>query len=147
MGNYYGRYERTLDERGRLQLPSKLFGNALPKSFFTLKGFEGCVSIYEKAAFDSLLSELSQKSYLVKNNRSFIRATLDSVKELEVDAHGRITISKDLSERYEIKSAVVVLGVIDHFEIWDQEKYEAYLKDAKANYEQLAEEMGGNDNA
>ncbi len=147
MGNYYGRYERNLDERGRLQLPSKLFNDVLPKSFFALRGFEGCISIYEKAAFDSLLSELSQKSYLSKNNRSFIRTALDSVKELEVDAHGRITISKDLSERYEIKSSVVVLGVIDHFEIWDQEKYEAYLKEAKANYEQLAEETGGKDDA
>lgn len=143
MGKFYGRYDRNLDDRNRLQLPSKLFGESLPKSFFALRGFDGCISIYEKREFEALQEELTKQSYLLEEARAFIRITLSSVRELEIDSHGRITIPKELIDRYKLSREVVCLGVNDHFEVWDKEAYERYEEMAVANYEKLAESLGG----
>lgn len=143
MGKFFGRYERNLDDRNRLQLPVKLFSDDLPSSFFALRGFDGCISIYQRKDFESLLEQLNGKSYFLRENRSFIRLALESVFELEVDAHQRITIPKDLKERHKLSQSVTVIGVIDHFEIWDKEAYESFKADSSSSYEDLAEALGG----
>ena len=142
MGNYYGRYDRTLDDRGRLQLPAKLFSANVPDTFFALRGFEGCLAVYEVSAFKALQEKLSTISYLDPESRAFIRLALASVRELEVDNHGRITISKELSQRYKLGTEVVVLGIEDHFEIWDRQTFDAYEETEAASYEKLAAALG-----
>lgn len=146
MGNYYGRYDRTLDDRGRLQLPAKLFPNGLPDVFYALRGFEGCIAIYEEKDFLALQKDLSEHSYFSPEARAFIRLTLSSVREMEVDDHGRITIQKELQERYGLSNKVVVLGIEDHFEVWDKGRFESYEEDQGASFEALAAKLEeGND--
>ncbi len=142
MGKFYGRYERTLDDRNRLQLPSKLFSTPLPASLFALKGFDGCLSIYPEKDFEALMESLEKQSFLSKDSRAFVRAVLESVREFEIDAHQRITIPKEMMERYHLKKSVTILGVIDHFEIWDEEAYVNYKESNGSNsLEELSEKL------
>ena len=137
MGKYFGLYERTLDERNRLQIPSKLF-SSLPEVFYAMRGFDGCLAIYEESAFLALQEDLAALSYRAPETRAFIRLSLASVSELEVDAHGRITLGKELCDRYSIGQKVVVLGIQDHFEVWDAAAYATYEKKAAAEFDTLA---------
>ena len=142
MGKFYGRYERTLDERNRLQLPSKLFSAPLPSSFFALKGFDGCLAIYPETDFSRLMEKLESHSFLEASERAFVRTVLESVREFEIDAHQRITIPKEMMERYYLSQSVTILGVIDHFEIWDKEAYEKYKSsNGSGSLEELSEKL------
>lgn len=141
MGKFFGTYNRTLDTKNRLQIPSKLL-NELPKNFFMLRGFEGCISLYLENDFNNLVNKLSSLNFLEENNRAYIRLTLSSVNELEVDSHGRISLSKQLIETYKIQKDVIIIGLIDHFEIWDKETYLTYEKKQSSHYEDIAENIG-----
>ncbi len=141
MGIFFGTYSRTLDEKNRLQIPSKLIGE-LPHSFYVLKGFEGCLSVYLENDFTKLVEELKKLSYLEEKSRAYLRLTVSSVNELEVDPHGRLLLSKDLVEAYKIGKNVTIIGALDHFEIWDSEKYASYLSSHEGDYEALAEVVG-----
>ncbi|MFA6620292.1 MAG: division/cell wall cluster transcriptional repressor MraZ [Bacilli bacterium] len=138
MGKFFGTYSRTLDEKKRLQIPSKLV-KEMPHSFYVLRGFEGCLSIYEEAEFNVLMAKLESLSYTSETARNYVRLSSASVEELDVDSHGRITLPKELADAYKIGNDVVLIGVLDHFELWDQNAYAAYLKEKSPLYENLAE--------
>jgi len=137
VGNYFGTYSRTLDDKGRLQIPSKLVGGKA-KRFFILKGFEGCLSVYEEDGFNTLLAKLQSMNFLDEDARNFIRLTSASVQTLDVDSHGRVLLSKQTLDDYRILKDVTLIGVLDHFEIWDSTSYARYQLQNAGNYEMLA---------
>jgi len=122
VGNYFGTYSRTLDEKGRLQIPSKL-ADKDTKRFFILKGFEGCLAVYEEENFNALVAKLHGMNFLDETARNFIRLTTSSVQVLDVDSHGRVLLSKQTLDDYRIAKDVTLIGVLDHFEIWDATSY------------------------
>jgi MraZ protein len=137
VGKFFGTFERTLDEKNRLQIPSKLV-KEMPSRFYVLKGFEGCLSIYEEAEFNALLSKLESLSFLNETARGYIRLASASASEFDVDSHGRITLSSELAKTYHIGSEVTLIGVLDHFELWDKTSYGKYLSEKAPSYEEMA---------
>jgi MraZ protein len=137
VGKFFGTYNRTLDEKNRLQIPSKLV-QEMPSRFYVLRGFEGCLSIYEESEFNALLSKLEALSFLDATARTYVRLASSSASELDVDSHGRITISTELASTYHIGADVTIIGVLDHFELWDKAAYMKYLQDNLSQYEEFA---------
>jgi MraZ protein len=137
VGNFFGTYQRTLDDKKRLQIPSK-FVKEMPRCFYVLRGFEGCLAIYEESEFQALLGRLQSLSFLDETARSYIRLATSSANELEVDGHGRITLGSELTAAYRIGNDVTLIGVLDHFEIWDSAAYRQYLSERAPSYEDLA---------
>jgi MraZ protein len=137
VGKFFGTYNRTLDEKKRLQIPTKLV-KEMPQRLYVLRGFDGCLAIYEEDDFEQQLARLESLSYLEPATRDYIRLATASAAELDVDSHGRITISADLIANYHIGNDVVILGVLDHCELWDKAAYEAYLAEKASSYEDFA---------
>lgn len=141
MGKYFGTYQRNLDNKFRLQLPNKLV-KEMPERFYLLRGFEGSISIYEEKDFDKYLSSLEKMSYFEEKARTYMRLALSSVEEMPVDSHGRISLGQAIVKRYQISNEVVLIGVLDHFEIWDKKAYEEFEAKNSASYEKIAEDLG-----
>ena len=57
------------------------------------------------------------------------------------DAAGRITLPVRIQKKYDIGQKVIVIGVGDHLEIWDEERYLSYERDACGNLEDLAAKL------
>lgn len=140
MGKFFGTYERCLDAKNRLQLPSKLVKET-PEHFYLLRGFEGSISIYEENEFNAYLSNLEKMNYLNEKARTYMRLALSSVEVLDVDSHGRISLASSIMKRYKLSNEVVIIGVLDHFEIWDKNAYEDYQAKNDETYEQIAEDL------
>lgn len=138
MGRYIGTYNRSLDAKKRLQLPAKL-AEVMPSKFFMLRGFDGCIAVYEESEYERLLARIEPMLYEGTGGYKFIRKMMSSVRELEVDSHGRVSLGEEAVARYGLGSTVLVLGMIDHFEIWDPEKFEEYSNEEEESYEEAAE--------
>ena len=52
--------------------------------------------------------------------------------------HGRVLLSKQTLDDYRIAKDVTLIGVLDHFEIWDATSYARYQLQNAGNYEILA---------
>lgn len=142
MGKFFGTYNRSLDEKNRLQLPSKLVGE-MPKSLFLVRGFEGCLMAYLSTDFDKFYEKLGTLDYFDEESRHFVRIASSSVSECDVDAHGRLLLGKDVAASYHIGKEVSIIGAIDHFEIWDASAYEEYMGNHECEYERLAQSLSG----
>lgn len=139
---YFGYYEHSLDDKGRLMIPSKLREGLLAgSSLYVIRGFEGCLSIYNENTFNQLYEDISKLSYNDKSARNYIRNVLGSVVNLNVDKLGRIQIPNSVLERYGINKNVIVIGVGDHFEIWDSESYQNYNDNNAESFEESAQTL------
>lgn len=139
---YFGYYEHSLDDKGRLMIPSKLKeGLSGGSPLYVLKGFEGCLSVYNEVAFINLTNNLNTLPYENKEARSYIRNLLSSVTQLNVDKLGRIQIPVVILNKYQIGRKVAIIGVGDHFEIWDLEKYNKYEEENSKKFEDVADSL------
>ena len=139
---FFGHYEHSLDEKGRLLLPRKIKEELKDNSsLYVLKGFEGCLSVYSEAEFLKLCEECEKISFNKKNSRDYLRAVLSSVVELNIDKVNRIQLPKDVLTRFHINRNVIIIGVGDHFEIWDNESYQRYEEEVNSHFEDIAESL------
>ena len=137
---FFGSYEHTLDSKGRLVIPAK-FRSQVGNLLYILKGFDGALAIYKETEFQKMVEETSALAFNHKDTRGYIRVQLASASELEVDKQGRIQIPTQLVNRYGISKEVMVVGVYDHFEVWDKKVYLQYEKQMNENFEDIAENI------
>lgn len=137
---FFGSFEHSLDDKNRLLIPSRLRGE-LGAKLFIMKGYEGSLAIYPEAKFENYLKKLESLPFESKLSRDIERISLSSVFELDIDKVNRIQIPTALINKFKITKDVVVVGVIDHIEVWSKSKWDVYLKDNEAEFEAKSEEL------
>lgn len=137
---FFGTYTHNLDNKGRMVVPSK-FRVVLGTLAYVMRGYEGALEVYQQAAFDVLINKISTLNYTSKDARAYIRSRLASVVEIEVDDHGRIALPAKLLAEYKIGTQVNIIGVYDHFEIWDAKVWSEYSESSNQTLEEVAEKL------
>ncbi|NLB49271.1 MAG: division/cell wall cluster transcriptional repressor MraZ [Erysipelotrichia bacterium] len=141
---FFGTYFHTLDNKGRIVIPSKLRAEA-GRLVYILKGFDGALSIYKENEFDDLVKEIESLPFNKKNSRDYLRIQLASACQLEVDQQGRVQLPAHLLAKYGISKEVIIIGVGDHMEVWDKTTYEQYEKKVEQDFEKIAENLESHD--
>lgn len=138
---FFGTYEHTIDEKGRLVIPRKMREEAGAR-LFIMKGFDGALSLFKEVEFERLTREFNSLPFSKKDIRAYLRIQLASACELEIDKMGRVQIPSSLLTKYQISKDVVVIGAGDHMEVWDKKTYAEYEASVNAEFENLAENIG-----
>ena len=130
-----GEFECKLDAKGRLLLPSKLKG-LLPESssseLFLVKGFEPCLLLYPQIEYKKIFSRIAGLNEFNVEYRKLQRNFFRGSTPVELDNSGRFLIPKVMSTYAELDKECTLVGMGNRMEIWNPDKYEAYLiKDPK----------------
>ena len=145
--NLIGTYECKADAKGRLMLPvayKKQLASVLNDGFVLKRSvFQPCVELYPKSEWDKMMQKVNKLNRFKKKNNDFIRRFTAGVKEIEIDATGRILIPKDLIAFAGIGKELVLSSAINIIEIWDKTNYEKAVDDATDDFADLAEEVMG----
>ena len=137
---FIGEYAHTIDEKGRLIMPSK-FREELGVNFIVTKGLDGCLFVYSKTEWTNLEEKLKTLPFTSKDARAFNRFLFAGAIECELDKQGRILISQNLREAAKLVKDVVIIGVGTRLEIWSKEVWENYCDDGDVSPEDIAEKM------
>ncbi len=137
---FMGEYHHTIDEKGRLVIPTK-FRMKLEDEFVVARGLEKCLYIYSKKDWNNLVSKLNTLPFTKKDARVFIRSFFSGATEGEFDRQGRTIISSVLCNYAKLKKECVIIGANDRIEIWDKESWEDFLKDNEEKLSDLAENL------
>lgn len=95
--------------------------------------------------WETLMQKVNKLNRFKKKNNDFIRRFTAGLKQVEVDAAGRLLIPKDLVAFSGITKDIVVSSAINIIEIWDKDNYEKAIDDATGDFADLAEEVMGQD--
>ncbi len=133
MSELLGEYSRKLDAKGRVSLPAE-FRKVLSDNLrVTLDPLDQCLLVFETEAFNTWVESLfeSQGGYSASNRKMIAqRKVLNSrAKPCEVDSSGRIHLSAQQREAAALGKDIVIVGDTDHFEIWDEERWNQFVED------------------
>jgi MraZ protein len=98
--------------------------------------------VYPLKVWEELAGKLGTLPVGESATRSFIRLQLAGAVDVEVDKQGRILIADFLKDYAGLKKNVVVAGVYNRLEIWDEKKWSDYKKSAEKNTDEIAEQLG-----
>jgi len=137
---FIGEYQHSLDDKGRLAIPYK-FRALLKKGCIIAKGLDGCLFLYTKTEWQSLAQELAKRTFNRANNRTISRYFLASATDLKFDTQGRVTISNYLRKFANLKKTVIIVGLYDRLEIWDEMAWNKYKAQTEKQTETIAETL------
>jgi len=138
---FLGEYQHTVDNKNRLAIPAK-FRADLKQGAVVTRGLDNCLFLFTKSDWKKLVDKISELPLSQANARSFARMMLMGAMEVRLDKLGRILLPDYLKKFAGLKKRVVVGGVFNRIEVWDEEKWEVYKKSSESNVEQVAESMG-----
>jgi len=138
---FFGSFAHTLDEKGRLMIPRKM-REELGLRVYIMQGYDGSLSVYTESRYQKLVAEFESLPFNQRKNRDYLRIQFASTHEMDVDKLGRVQIPTALLNKFNISREVIVLGIGDHIEIWDQKKYQEYESSVKDEFENIAETIG-----
>lgn len=121
---FMGRYNHTIDSKGRLSIPSK-YREILGDEFVVSKGMDGCLFVYADEDWKAFEAKLSSLPLINQEARQFARFFLSGAQYVTVDKQGRILMPQDLREFAGLEKDVVLAGTGGRIEIWSLEKWNA----------------------
>ena len=143
---FKGQAEYSIDGKGRVAIPAKMRNDLRPEAkntFVVTRGFEKCVFVYPADRWEKMEEEMGGLNPYQSEARDFIRIIMMWADDVSLDSQGRITLPKRLIEFAGLDGRATILGAFDHIEIWDPDRFEAYLNEQTDDYETLAERVMG----
>lgn len=138
---FIGEYNHNLDDKGRLAIPAK-FRAILKKGAVVTKGLDNCLFLYSKEQFEQIAEKFAKLPISQAKARAFSRHMLAGAMDVEFDNQGRITLPEYLRKFSGLKKSIIITGLYNHLEIWDEDAWNTYKGDAEKNSNAIAEELG-----
>ncbi|HEX3459369.1 MAG TPA: division/cell wall cluster transcriptional repressor MraZ [Acidimicrobiales bacterium] len=123
MARFFGRYEHSLDDKGRVILPAK-FRGAFEHGGYLTQFQDGCLSLWAPQEFDLQMEAMQTLALGSRSDRNLARLWASTSHEVEVDKQGRMAIPSHLREFAGLEGDVLVHGAIDRVELWNPSSWE-----------------------
>jgi MraZ protein len=136
-----GTYPRTLDDKKRLLLPKRVRELMnMPGLLFITPGPDQCLWLYSQEALDEFARRLDQAPATDAEVRVFRRLYFSGSEAVNVDRAGRVLLPERSLQFAGLKHEVILLGVRDHLELWDAERWQQYLSTHAPRFDAVAEQ-------
>ena len=127
---FQGASSLSLDAKGRLSVPTRHRDALVSMSegqITITRHPHGCLMVFPRTEwlkFRERIAELPMSAQWWK------RIFLGNAQDVEMDGTGRVLVAPELRQAASLNKEVVLLGMGNHFELWDRATYEA--KEAEA---------------
>ncbi|HEV8617481.1 MAG TPA: division/cell wall cluster transcriptional repressor MraZ [Methylomirabilota bacterium] len=141
---FRGRYQHTIDPKGRLSVPAR-FRQALTR-------YEGtdlvvvpdgeCLEVYPLPEWERMEAKLREQSRFNSEVRDISRLYVSRAKDVTLDAAGRILLAPDTRREAGLeKNVTLVGGGLDKFEVWDRARFEEYERSGQPKLPSLYDKL------
>ncbi len=138
---FIGEYHHSIDDKGRLAVPSK-FKKDLAKGAVVTRGLDNCLFVYTNAEWKVLADKLAKLPISKANTRAFARLMLAGAMDVSLDSQGRIILPDYLRQYATMKKKVVIAGLYNRLEIWDETQWDQYKAGTEKQSGDIAEALG-----
>lgn len=126
---FVGRSDLSLDEKGRLVVPSR-FRERLGQRFYVTVGIpEPCLALYPEEAWEHEVGRRLDEATITDENYEaygiYSRYVTQNTEEATLDGQGRFVIPPGLRAYAEIEREVVAIGYNTRIELWAKSRFSA----------------------
>jgi MraZ protein len=136
-----GEYQHNLDTKGRMAIPAK-FRDKLSSGAIITRGIDNCLFVFANTEWEKLAQKLIALPLAQADARAFVRLMLSGATDVEIDSQGRILIPDSLRKYAGLKKTVVVAGLYNRIEVWDEATWNTYKAKTETTSEEIAEKLG-----
>jgi MraZ protein len=129
---FLGEFTHTIDDKGRLTIPSKFRGE-LAIGLVVTRGFDQNLMIYPLDEWQSMAEGILTRPLGDEDVRIFRRRVFSGAVDLMPDRQGRIVIPTYLREFAALDSEVVVAGMYNYVEVWSTHHWQAVKESIENN--------------
>jgi len=137
---FIGEYTHNLDDKGRLAIPKK-FRSELLKGAVVTRGLDSCLFLYTQTEWKKLADRLANLPVSQAKARAFARLFLAGAMDVDLDKQGRVILPEYLRSFADLKKNVVVAGLYNRLEVWDEKKWGDYKSKTEGESAAIAETM------
>ncbi len=131
---FRGATKVTLDAKGRLAMPTRYRERLMSRcdgQIIVTVDKDHCLLVYPLPDWEELERKLVRLPSMNKASRRILRIMVGYATEVDMDANGRILISRELREFAGLEKQAMLIGQGNKFELWDEaswnEKREEWL--------------------
>ncbi len=122
--SYTDTFVHAFDAKGRITVPAEWRDESFEGRLFVLPSSEACVRVYPA----SWLGRLQEQVAALKSadpQRQRVEALASLAQSATFDQQGRIMVKEKLRQGANLKKEAVLVGRLDHFQIWDKAAWTA----------------------
>ena len=125
---FTGEYRHSVDAKGRLAVPAK-FRAQLDSGAFVSRWMDACLAIWPRTEWDRLAAKVADLPTVENAGaRLFSRFVFAKAAEVVWDAQGRFVLPGYLRDAIGLAGEAVIVGSLDHAEIWTPAGWQEYRK-------------------
>lgn len=136
---FMGEYHHTIDDKGRLTIPSKI-REQLGSNFIVTRGMDKCLFVYKQEDWNQIIQKYKELPN-TKDARDFMRFFLSGANEQDFDKQGRINVASPLVNYAGLSKDCIIIGVNDHLEIWSEESWNQFLLEREDQFSEIADHL------
>ncbi len=140
---FSGRYEYSIDDKGRLSIPARFRDSLLSHYTPTLvvtNHLDGCLVAYPVKEWEALQDRIENSDAALKREaKDVLRFFYSGAMECPIDRLGRILVPQSLRNFGVIKKNVVIIGMNKKIEIWAEEAWTELVRKASADTAKMAD--------
>jgi MraZ protein len=122
--SFVSSYERSLDSKSRVILPTRLRTDFVPQGYLA-PGSDGCIAFWTEDEFQAESKRQHEQETLGRDARIRVRKWFSRVFPFQADAQGRVAIPQVLVDFAQLDGDVVFVGVYDRLELWSKGLWDA----------------------
>ena len=141
---FRGRFEHTIDPKGRVSIPAKfreLLGEKYDDRLIITTGLDPCLVAFPYGEWVNVEEKVSSLSMVKKEVKAFQRVFISGATECPIDKLGRVLIPPTLRSHAQLEKDVVFAGMLEKFEIWNQERFLEVIRKAEENSDEMSETL------
>lgn len=120
---FRGRFEHTLDSKGRLSIPSRFREtlNELYDSRLVVTTYNNRLVAYPFAEWRRLEEKVLALPQFHKDTRALVTHFYSKAIDCAIDKLGRVLIPQSMRDHAKLERDVILVGALRYIEIWDKE--------------------------
>lgn len=130
---FRGRFEHTIDTKGRLSIPSR-FREVLATRFderLIITNFDNCLWCYPVSEWQAVEAKVASLPQFKDEVKALQRVFISAAVEVPVDKAGRVLVPPTLRDYAGIEKNVILVGMTSRIEIWSKERWELVFQSAQ----------------
>lgn len=141
MPGFLGSYAHALDSKGRVSLPAPFRRGREGETFVLIQTQPEALSLYPPEAWADVQEKLRDISQRQPKMRNRVLGVTANATEVVPDKQGRILIPEKMRKSIALDAEAMVVGAINHIEIWDPKRFEKITSQTDDDFDQHIESV------
>ncbi len=131
---FRGRFEHTIDTKGRTSIPSK-FREVLATNYderLIMTNFDGCIWAYPAIEWQAIEAKVAALPQFKEEVKALQRVFISAATECPIDKQGRIIIPPTLRDYAALDKEIILVGMTKRIEVWSRSRWQTEFEKSQA---------------